>query len=66
MPTFRPASTSLDQALVARDLTEISVEGSGCRCGGQLVSLITIHGGTLLFDVNGLLDFMSVPVLLSA
>ena len=34
--------------------------------GGQLVSLITIHGGTLLFDVNSLLDFTSVPLLFSA
>ena len=34
--------------------------------GGQLVSLITIHGRALLngllFDVNGLLDFTSVPL----
>ena len=30
----------------------ILVEGSGCRRGGgQLVYLITIHGGALLFDV---------------
>ena len=28
--------------------------------GGELVSLITIHGGALLFDVNDLLDFTSV------
>ena len=34
--------------------------------GGQLASLIMIHGGALLFDVNGLLDFMSVPLLFSA
>ena len=27
--------------------------------GGQLVSLIMIHGRALLFDVNGLLEFVS-------
>ena len=27
--------------------------------GGQLVSLITIHCGAVLFDVDGLLDFAS-------
>ena len=49
---FRPASTRLDHALVACDLTQIPAEGSCCRWGGgQLVSLITIHGGALLFDV---------------
>ena len=30
---------------------------------GQLIFLITIHGGALLFDVNGRLDFASVPLL---
>ena len=34
--------------------------------GGQLVSLIMIHGRALLFDVNGLLDFTSLPLLFSA
>ena len=29
--TFRPASTGLDHALGAWDLTQILVEGSGCR-----------------------------------
>ena len=33
--------------------------------GGQLVSLITIHGGAPLFDVNGILNFTSVPLLYS-
>ena len=33
--------------------------------GGQLVSLITIHGAALLFNVNGHLDFTSEPLLLS-
>ena len=62
----RSASTYLDHALVVCDLTQIPPERSGCRWGGgQLVSLITIHGGALLFDVNGLLDFTSVPLLLS-
>ena len=31
-----------------------------------MVSLITIHGGALLFDVNGIHYFASVPLLLSA
>ena len=31
--TFRHASTGLDHALVARDLTQILAEGSGCRWG---------------------------------
>ena len=30
--------------------------------GGHLVSLIMIHGEALLFDVNDLLDFASVPL----
>ena len=34
--------------------------------GGGAGILIPIHGGALLFDVNGLLDFVSVPLLLSA
>ena len=53
---FRPASTGLDHAwVVARGLTQILVEGFS-RLWGQLVSLIKIHGGALLFDVNSLLD----------
>ena len=62
--TFRPASTGLDHALVvACGLTEILVEGSGCRWGS---ADIPIHVRSLLFDVNGLIDFTSVPLLLSA
>ena len=40
----------------------MGVDGRG---GGQLVSLRAIHGGAVLFDVNGLLDFTSVPLLFS-
>ena len=50
--TFRSDSTGLDHAfVVVRGLTQTLAEGSVCRdpgCrwgGGQLVSLITIHGG---------------------
>ena len=32
---------------------------------GNQVSLITIHGGALFFDVEGILDIASVPLLLS-
>ena len=34
------------------------------KMGRQLVSLIMIHDGTLLFNVNGLLDFATVRLLL--
>ena len=64
---FRSASTYLEHSLVVCDLTQIPAEGSGCRChGGQLVSLIMIHCGAVLLDVDGLLDFTSVPLLVSA
>ena len=41
-------------------LTQIPAEGSGCRWG-QLVSLIRIHGGAMLLDVDSLLDFTTGP-----
>ena len=63
---FRSSSKDLDHALVVCDLTQIPAEGSGLVDGGQLVSLITIHCGAMLFDVDGLLDFTSVPLLFSA
>ena len=44
-----------DHALVVCDLTQLPAEGSGCNWG-QLVSLITIHGGGLLFNVCSLLN----------
>ena len=40
MAMSRPASSGLGHALIARDLTQILAEGSGCR---YLVSLIKIQ-----------------------
>ena len=64
------------------DLTQIPAEGSGCRWGGGAVGIPdhdswwdrgegVREGGrggreALLFDVNGLLDFMPVPLMFSA
>ena len=62
MAKFQPASTGLDHGLVVCDLTQISAEGSGCRWG-QLVSVITIHDGAVVQSVDGLLDFVSLPLL---
>ena len=62
---FDLLTTDLSHAWIVCDLTQIPAEGSGCRWrgGGQLVSLIKIHCGAVLFDVDGLLDFASVPLL---
>ena len=49
---------------VACELTRILVEGSGCR-SGQLVSLFEIHDEAMLLDVDGILNFTSMPMLLS-
>ena len=54
--TCRPTYASLDHAmLVVCGLTHILAVGSDCLGGGQLVTLITIHGRALFVDVNGLL-----------
>ena len=56
--TLQPASKGFSHALIPCGLTQKLVEGSGGG-GGQLVSLIMIHGSALLFGVNGLLEFAS-------
>ena len=53
--TLRPTSTDLDHALVvACGLTQIL----GCTRWGQLVSMITIHGDSILYDFALLLSFV--------
>ena len=61
MAIFRPTSTGHDHAF-ACGLTQILAEVYGCKWGA---AGIPDHDGSLLFDVNGFLDFASVPLLLS-
>ena len=49
---FRPASTCLDNALVACGLTQILAEGSSCRWGAVGIP-DHIHGEAMSFYING-------------